>query len=755
MARTFNVRIFSLLALFLSAVFNIAGQGLTGRVVDSRGDAVVGAEVVLERAGVLERTVTAGNGGFSIASSTGKLSVSASGFETVTMEIGQARSEPITITLAPAGVVGNVNVTVTRSDMLMSENAASIAVITIASLNVTAARTVDDTIRQVAGLQLFRRSSSRTTNPTAQGANLRGVSGSGASRASVLFDALSVNDTFGGWTYWSRVPLIAVEQIEVFRGGASSFHGSGALSGAINIVPIDLYDDEKVRLRFESSIASQSTADASGVVLTTWKNWEADLTGDLFRTAGYVPVEENSRGRVDTPASSRHSNIILKIARRFGERDRAFVRGSLFGERRDNGTSLTNNQTNFRELAAGIDAGDLIIRVYGQRQVYDQTFSSVSADRNIESLTRLQRVPSGSYGTTVLWSRKFGDHSLAAAFDLMNARGFSDEIGYSADSPTSVGRSGGEARDLSLFVHDGWDAARRLTLSLSARLDQRRNSGGLTRTQVLSSGAVTETRFPPRDEPAFSPRIGAVYEVNENLSVYGAHSRSFRAPSLNELYRGFRVGNIVTNANAFLTPERSETFEAGGSAVFFGRRLISRASVYSTRVTDPVVSITLSSTPALITRERRNVGSTTSRGLEFELESRPVNGVNLNLSYLLVDAKISDFPASPELVGNLLPQVPRHSFTAQFHYRIGNRWAISTQLRAASSQFEDDRNSLPLRKLFTADARASYKFPYFIEAFASVENVFDARYDIALTPVRSVAAPRSIRLGLRIDFSKR
>ena len=742
-----------LLLLFCAA--SVAAQGLTGNVVDTRGHAIVGADVILERVGVSERTVTAGDGRFSLASATGKLSVSASGFEQVTIQIDPARSEPMTITLEPAGVIGNVNVSVTRNETLTSQTAASIAVITINSLEVTAARTVDDTVRQVAGLQLFRRSSSRTTNPTAQGVNLRGVSGSGASRASVLFDDLSINDAFGGWTYWSRVPLIAVEQIEVFRGGASAFHGSGALSGAINIAPIDLDDGEKVRLRYESSLANQSTSDASGILLTSWRKWQADLTGDLFKTAGYVPVEETSRGAVDTPAASRHSNIILKLARRFGEKDRAFIRGNLFGERRDNGTSLTNNRTSFRQLAAGIDLVDVVFRVFGERQDYDQTFSSVSADRNIENLTRVQRVPSSAYGTTGLWRREFGGHALSAAFELTKARGFSDEVGYLAGLPTSVSRSGGEARDLSLFVQDGWDVARHLTLNLSVRVDQRRNSDGVSRTQNLSNGVVTETCFPARDDLAFSPRIGAVYELNENLSVYGAYSRSFRAPSLNELYRGFRVGNIVTNANALLTPEQSDTFQGGGSAMFFNRRFITRASVYRARVTDPVVSITLAATPGLITRERRNVGSTTSRGLEVELESRPVNSVSLNASYLLVDATISDFPASPDLVGNRLPQVPRHSFTTQVLYKIRDKWRLSTQMRASSSQFEDDRNTLQLRKLFTADARVSYQFPHLVEVFASVENVFDSRYDIALTPVRSVAAPRSIRLGLRIDLSKR
>lgn len=726
---------------------------MTGTVVDTRGDAVVGAEVVLESGGVFERTVTDDDGAFSFASATGKLRVSASGFEPVTRQIERARAEPLTITLQPSAVVGNVNVSVTGDETRQTDAAASIAVIDIESLGATAARTVDDTLRQVAGFQLFRRSSSRTTNPTAQGGNLRGLSGSGASRASVLFDGLSINDAFGGWTYWSRVPQISLQQIEVLRGGASAVYGSGALSGAINIVPLKL-DDEKVRFRFETSLASQNTADASGVLLASRWGWEADLIGDIFKTGGYVPVEVALRGAADTRAASRHSNVILKLGRRFGEKNRAFIRGSVFGERRDNGTSLTNNRTYYRQFAAGADLDSLALRAFGERQVYDQTFSSVSADRNSESLTRIQRVPSSAYGASVSWRRSLARHSIAAGGEFLNVRGFSDEVGFFAGQATNTGRAGGKARDLSLFVQDNWAVAPRFVLSLSARFDHRRNSDGIATTRTLATGTSVETRFADRTDSAFSPRVGLIYEATDDVSIYGAYSRSFRAPSLNELYRGFRVGNIVTNANAFLTPERADTFEAGGSASFYNRKLIARAIVYQARVYDPVVSVTLATTPTLITRQRRNVGSTTSRGFEFDLESSPAESLKLNASYLLVDAKISDFPTTPELVRVRLPQVARHNFSAQAVYRYRDQWTLSTQLRAASSQFEDDRNTLRLRPYLTADARFSYQFPYFVEAFASVENLFNSRYDIALTPVRSIAAPRSVRLGLRFDLSK-
>src|ERR671929_131193 len=100
----------------------------------------------------------------------------------------------------------------------------------------TSAATLDDALRQVPGFTLFRRTGSRVANPTSQGVSLRGVGASGASRALVLADGIPLNDPFGGWVYWGRVPRASVERIEVLRGGASSLYGSSALGGVVNLI---------------------------------------------------------------------------------------------------------------------------------------------------------------------------------------------------------------------------------------------------------------------------------------------------------------------------------------------------------------------------------------------------------------------------------------------------------------------------------------------------------------------------------------
>src|SRR4028118_2104716 len=91
-----------------------------------------------------------------------------------------------------------ITVTATRTAQRLGETAASVVVLSSKELAATAAPTVDDALRQVPGFSLFRRSGSRFANPTAQGATLRGLGGSGTSRAPALADGAPPHEPLGG-----------------------------------------------------------------------------------------------------------------------------------------------------------------------------------------------------------------------------------------------------------------------------------------------------------------------------------------------------------------------------------------------------------------------------------------------------------------------------------------------------------------------------------------------------------------------------
>ena len=75
---------------------------------------------------------------------------------------------------------------------------------------------------------------------------------------------------------------------------------------------------------------------------------------------------------------------------------------------------------------------------------------------------------------------------------------------------------------------------------------------------------------------------------------------------------------------------------------------------------------------------------------------------------------------------------------------------VGIQARISDAQWEDDLNTLRLRPYFTMDATGAYRIRKNLEVFAAAENIFNSRYDIGLTPVRTVAAPAFVRAGLRL-----
>ncbi|HYP51816.1 MAG TPA: TonB-dependent receptor, partial [Pyrinomonadaceae bacterium] len=231
--------------------------------------------------------------------------------------------------------------------------------------------------------------------------------------------------------------------------------------------------------------------------------------------------------------------------------------------------------------------------------------------------------------------------------------------------------------------------------------------------------------------------------------------KSFRAPTLNELYRAFRVGNVLTQANENLRAERATNVEAGVNFSGFKNRLIVRGVTFLAEVSQPVVNVTISSSPNLITRQRQNVGKTRSRGIELDAEFAARPDLRFSTSYLFVDSRVRNFPSNADLIGKFLPQVARQQLNFQAFYRPGSPFSLGAQARISDRQFEDDLNTLRLRPFFTLDVFAGYKIAKTTEIFAAVENVFNSRYDIGLTPNRTVAAPTFARFGLRLNLGKK
>lgn len=730
---------------------------LTGVVRDPVGSPVANARVTLHDGNQTIDTQANESGEFVFDTSADRpisIEVAADGFETTRVSVTPPTSE-VTITLQPKTV--SEYVTVSRTDTRLDETPSSIVAVTSRELEATAALTLDDRLRQIPGFSLFRRAGSRTANPTTQGVSLRAVGGSGASRALVIADGFSINDPFGGWVYWGRVPTESIEQVEVLRGPAGDLYGGSAIGGVISIR--SRRPTEKPAVSFESSYGTQQTPSASFFASGGVSDWAGSIAGEVLSTDGFIIVAPEERGSVDVEANVRRYVITPSIVRTFGEDRRAFAAGEFFDENRGNGTPLQNNDTQLSDARGGIDwafrrVSSIALRLHGGSQHYNQSFSSSAADRNSESLIRLQHVPSQFIGSSAQLTQRIGSFALFSGLELNAVRGESDETGFVANNPTSVSSAGG--RELTTAVYAGgiFPVNERLQLGGAIRYDFWKNYTGFSTTRSLISGAIASTDFPDRSETAVSPRFSVLYRLTRNFSLAGNIGSGFRRPTLNELYRNFRVGDVLTLANAGLRAERAFGGDAAVLVKAFDEHFFLRTGMFCTDVSKNVSNVTLTTTPTLITRQRQNVGRTRSCGLEADGQWKVSDKVRLSSGYLFADARVNSFPANVSLEGNFIPQVPRHQFTFQGEYQDPKVVNVSMQFRASSSQFDDDLNQFRLKGFSTVDALISRQIDRRFSVFAAVENLFDARVESGRTPVTTLTSPRTFRIGLRFRWSE-
>jgi outer membrane receptor protein involved in Fe transport len=732
------------------AVINtFAQQQLTkisGVVSDSSGAAVANASVEFQANGNSVRTATDDAGNFTLLSTQayGTLSISSPGFSTIKIDVTKTNG-PLHIKLEPAGVIERI--LITDDDERIPATPASQFAIGRPELDVSGALTIDDVLRQVPGFSLFRRSGSLSANPTSQGISLRGVGANGASRAVVLVDGVPLNSPFGGWVYWNRLPRASIEDVQVYNGGTSDLYGSGALGGVINIrsttTPATFFD-------FEASAGNETTGATSFSAGKSFRRWGLMLSGQALHTDGYVLVPENQRGSVDTPAGTADLAGSLLVSRTLGSQGHTFARLSSFGESRRNGTPVQLNDTRISSLDLGVDWNDFSARLYGSSENFNQNFSAVAGNRDTESLTNRQRNPSQQVGFAFQWRHNAGDHQqLTAGVEGRDVRGHSAETTFNNSKTTAFVDAGGRQRSFGVF---GADSVRFQSwfLSFGARVDRWVNSRGFS-NRIPVVGTTSLNDFADRSETAFSPRFSVIKRFNQGFSVTGSVYRAFRAPTLNELYRNFRVGNVVTNANAALTAERLTGGEAGVGLQKFGERLFVRGNFFWSRIDDSIANVTLSTTAALITRQRQNLGAIRARGIELSAITKFARHWEVAGEYLLTDSTVLSFPANRSLEGLMVPQVPRHQFNFQVTYASG-KWLLGTQSRFVTRQFDDDQNTLPLDKFFTIDVEASRAVSERVRLFVAFQNLNGSRYEISSTPVFTVGPPVLVRGGVRVSI---
>ncbi len=758
------------LCFLVSTVGPLLAQTLSveGTVRDAGGAVVSGATVTLRSGSHQATETTDDRGHFSfhaVPVTSGTIEVSHAGFRPAEQnwKAGATAASSVDIVLQLASTSEEVTVSATRTEMRLADTPGSTVLLSNTDVTATPALRVDDVLRQVPGFSLYRRSDSRVANASNQGVSLRGLGGSASSRALVLEDGLPIVDAFGGWVYWDRVPRESIQSVEVFRGGASNLYGSDALGGVVQFIT---RQPEYPAFSLETSYGNESTPDLSFWTGTRAGKWDLSLASEMFRTDGYVLVPTWQRGTVDTPANSKDASVEFRVGHQVRDKGRVFARGSYYTEFRHNGTAIQTNDTTMGGGAIGLDQqfgsnDSLMLRGYGQVQGYDQRFSSVAGDRNTESLTDLQYVPEQVVGGAGQWTHMLGRHqTLVGGADIMEVMGASDEQFFFSGVHTRNNAAGGRQRIAGLFGEDlirikDW------TVILGARVDDWNNfNASSICTQVSGACTSPSVLYPSRSDIAFSPRLSVLRSLNRNVSVTASMYRAFRAPTLNELYRSFRVANVLTVNNPFLNAERLTGAEAGVKVTTLDRKFDFRGTFFWSDIVDPVENVTTDPTSSPVLRQKQNLGRIRSRGVELDGVVHLKRDIQISAGYAFTDATVVNYTVPPgevSLLGKDVAQVPRNVFTWEARYWNPSRIMLSVQGRFIGNQFDDDQNRYSLGHFSTMDFQIGRNVTRNLEVFGAAENLLDERYNVANTPTANgslfnIGPPILSRIGLRMNF---
>ncbi|MEH1831738.1 MAG: TonB-dependent siderophore receptor [Nostoc sp.] len=252
-----------------------------------------------------------------------------------------------------------------------------------------------------------------------------------------------------------------------------------------------------------------------------------------------------------------------------------------------------------------------------------------------------------------------------------------------------------------VYVQDQVTLASNLKLQLGLEFD----------TYKQTSGNRIDNTKENDYSDAFSPRVGIVYQPIEAISLYANYSRSF-SPNTGRAFDG-----------SVFEPLRGTSYEVGIKGDI-SNRLSATLAFYDLTLSNVPTTDPVNPDFSILTGEQR------SKGVEFSVGGEILPGWNIIAGYAYTEAEVSN-DTNSSLVGNLLDNVPKHSFNLWTSYEIQSGdfkgLGLGIGLFYVGQRQGDLDNTFTLPSYFLTEAAIFYKQDRF-KAALNFKNLFDVDY---------------------------
>ena len=629
----------------------------------------------------------------------------------------------------------------------------------------SASNRIEDVLRDVAGFQQFRRTDSRTANPASQGATLRALGGNASSRALVVLDGAPVADPFAGYIPWFALAPERFGEVRVTRGAGAGAFGTGALAGTIELRSADAAT--LPHLQAEADYGSRNAVSANAVGSTTLGAGSVSVFGRYDRGDGYVIIPANQRGPADIAARYRQGSAGFHAEAPLSDDTRLLVNALGFQDDRvrgiaGNATSITGVDTSARLLGTGRWQWEAL--AYLQSIRFSNTVIALDPTRSIgtPSLDQYNTPATGLGGKVELRPPIGGGIDLRVGVDLRDETGRTEERSrYLLGRYTRLRQGGGHNQVVGGYVETSVEPLDGVTLTGGGRLDHWRIAGGFLREIDAQTFVPTITDL-PKDREHWEPtgRGGIAWAATDSVRLRGAAYLGYRLPTLNELYRPFRVGADATGANDALKPERLKGVEAGVDYAVPGLRL--GVTGFVNRLNNAIGNVTVGVGPGNFPevgfvaaggtyRQRQNLDAIVARGIEAEAHATQ-GPFRLDASYAYTHARVRSSGLAAALDGLRPAQTPTHQASATLGWTPFAGALAAVTGRYVSGQAEDDLGQRLLGDAATLDAVIDVPVAHGVTLTLRGENLTNTliQSGISTTGVIDRGTPRTMTIGVRI-----